>query len=102
VATNRPRKIERRLGTLVTKNPRDPRQWTNMEIAKDAQGYLAAQDAFRADRDAAQIRRREVNDLNRFTESFVRAGGRREEAEVARYRRLELGEGTPLSPPPLK
>jgi hypothetical protein len=67
----------------VTKNPRDPRVWTNMEIARDAQGYLAAQDAFRADRDAAQLRRREVDALNRFTESFVRAGGQRSDAEEA-------------------
>jgi hypothetical protein len=67
----------------VTKNPRDPRQWSNTEIAKDSQGYLAAQQAFREDRDAAQIRRREVDDLNRFTESFVRAGGKREDAEEA-------------------
>jgi hypothetical protein len=67
----------------VTKNPRDPRQWTNLEIAEDAQGYLAAQDAFGADREAEQIRRREVDNLSRFTESFVRAGGKRQDAEQA-------------------
>jgi hypothetical protein len=67
----------------VTKRERDPRQWSNEEIAKDTQGYLAAQQAFIEDRDAAQIRRREVDDLSRFTASFVRAGGKREDAEEA-------------------
>jgi hypothetical protein len=67
----------------VTKNPRDPRTWTNIEISKDAAGYLAAQDAFREDRAAADLRRREDYDKSRFTESFIRAGGKREAAEEA-------------------
>jgi hypothetical protein len=65
----------------VTKNPRDPRVWTNIEIAKDAQGYLGAQQTWRDDREAEQLRRIEADDKSRFTESFVRGGGKREDAE---------------------
>jgi hypothetical protein len=67
----------------VTKNPRDPRVWSNVEIAKDGAGYLAAQDAFRSDRQAADQLRREDDDKSRFTEAFVRAGGKRSDAEAA-------------------
>jgi hypothetical protein len=30
----------------MTKNPRDHREWTNVELEQDPQGYLAAQEAY--------------------------------------------------------
>jgi hypothetical protein len=78
---SRPQEIERR--RPVTKNPRDPRTWTNIEIAKDTQGYLGAQQAWREDREAAALRRTEEDDKARFTERFIRAGGKRQDAEAA-------------------
>jgi|SRR5215213_8814103 len=67
----------------MTKKPRDHRTWTNKEIEEDSEGYLAAQVAFAEDRDAAERQRREADDLARFAEAFVNAGGSKNEAGAA-------------------
>jgi hypothetical protein len=67
----------------MTKKPRDHRTWTNKEIEEDSEGYLAAQVAFAEDRDAAERQRRDGDDLARFEEAFVRAGGTKSEAPAA-------------------
>jgi hypothetical protein len=66
------------------KDKRNPDRWTNAEIESDTEGFLQAQQAlFREDRAEAQRRRREVDHLRRFTEAFVRAGSKRQDAEQA-------------------
>jgi hypothetical protein len=67
----------------MTRNPRDEREWTNKELEADSAGYLAAQAARRKDEAAAEQKRRDADDLERFTEAFVRAGGNKSDAEVA-------------------
>jgi hypothetical protein len=64
----------------MTKNPRDERVWTNIEVQEDSAGYLAAQQRRREDAEAEVAKRREENDKARFTEEFVAAGGDRDEA----------------------
>ena len=59
----------------MTKNPRDHNAWTNAEIQEDSAGYLAAQQAYREALAAETQRRRDADDLERFTEAFVAAGG---------------------------
>jgi hypothetical protein len=70
-------------GRRSKKNPRDPRTWSNREIEGDSEGYVEAQQASREDRAAAEQERRDTDDLERFTERFVRDGGRRSEAAAA-------------------
>jgi hypothetical protein len=67
----------------MTRNPRDEREWTNKELEADSAGYLAAQAARRKDEAAAEQKRRDADDLERFTEAFVRAGGNKSNAEAA-------------------
>ena len=38
----------------MTKNPRDHREWTNLELEADPEGYLAAQQAFREHKAAGE------------------------------------------------
>ncbi len=40
------------------KNPRDPRTWSNRQIEQDSEGYVAAQQAYRDDQEAAEQQRR--------------------------------------------
>jgi hypothetical protein len=67
----------------MTRNPRDEREWTNKELEADSAGYLAAQAARRKDEAAAEQKRRDADDLERFTEAFVAAGGTRSDAGAA-------------------
>jgi hypothetical protein len=67
----------------MTRNPRDHREWTNKELERDPEGYLAAQSARRKDQDAQEQKRRGADDLERFTEAFVAAGGSRADATAA-------------------
>jgi len=65
------------------KNPRDPGTWTNKQIEQDSEGYVAAQQAHREDKERAERQRREANDEARFVERFVAAGGRAADAPGA-------------------
>jgi hypothetical protein len=67
----------------MTKDPRDPNRWTNREIEPDSEGYLAAQAAHAENREEGECQRREADDLARFTERFVEAGGKSSEAAPA-------------------
>ena len=67
----------------MTRNPRDHRDWTNIEVEEDPQGYLAAQEARRKDEAAAEQKKRDADDLERFTEAFVAAGGNKSDAAQA-------------------
>ena len=58
------------------KDSRNPSAWTNREIEGDPQGYTAAQQAHREDEAAANAKRAERLDRERFTRAFVAAGGR--------------------------
>lgn len=60
-----------------------PGTWSNVEIEADSEGYKGAQAAYREDTEAAERQRRTTDDLERFTERFVRDGGRRSEAAAA-------------------
>jgi hypothetical protein len=66
----------------MTKNPRDERVWTNIEVQEDAQGYLAAQQRRREDAEAEVAKRREESDKARFIEEFVAEGGEPDDAAV--------------------
>ncbi len=59
----------------MTKNPRDHREWTLEEVEEDSAGYLAAQAIYHEDREKAAEQRAYEDDLERFTEAFVAAGG---------------------------
>lgn len=65
------------------KDPRNPQKWTNEEIAGDAAGYVAAQEAFREDEARARALEAEQMDRERFVEAFVAGGGARSGAEAA-------------------
>jgi hypothetical protein len=65
------------------KEPRNPYRWTNREIEADSEGYVAAQQAYREDQEAAEQQRIEADDEARFTESFISAGGRERDAAAA-------------------
>jgi hypothetical protein len=65
------------------KKPRDYRAWTNREIEQDSEGYVAAQQAYREDQEAAEQQRIEADDERQFTERFVEAGGRERDAAAA-------------------
>ncbi len=65
------------------KDPRNPYRWSNVEIEQDGEGFLAAQEAFRHAGEEAETRRREEDDLQRFTEAYTEAGGKRSEAAAA-------------------
>jgi hypothetical protein len=67
----------------MTKKARDHTVWTNKELEADPAGYRAARDAHREDQDAAERKRRYDDDLARFTEAFVAAGGDRSAAPSA-------------------
>ncbi len=65
------------------KDPRNPNRWSNKEIEADPQGYVAAQEAHRQDREKAESQRREADDERRFTAEFIRNGGRAADAPAA-------------------
>jgi hypothetical protein len=65
--------------------------WSLKEIEQDSAGYVAAQVAYRQDQDAAADRRQAEQDQERFTKSFVVAGGTRADAHDA-YRERRNAE----------
>jgi len=65
------------------KDPRNPYRWSNVEIEQDAPGYIAAQEAFRHAGEEAETRRREEDDLQRFSSAYVEAGGDHKDARAA-------------------
>ncbi len=70
------------------KDSRNPNNWSNRELEQDTAGYLAAQQAYRQDQAVAADRRQEEQDLERFTKSFVVAGGTRADAHDAYRQRV--------------
>ena len=75
------------------KDSRNPNNWSNRELEQDSAGYLAAQSAHRQDQAAAAAQRSEEQDQERFTKSFVVAGGTRTDAHAA-YRAKRNEEAT--------
>jgi hypothetical protein len=65
------------------KDTRNPNRWSNQQIQADTEGNLAERLLRREDRAACAAPRREVDNLRRFTEAFVKAGGKRQDAEQA-------------------
>jgi hypothetical protein len=65
------------------KDSRNPNNWSNRELEQDTAGYLGAQQAYRQDQAAATAQRQAEQDLERFTKSFVVAGGTRADAHDA-------------------
>jgi len=65
------------------KDSRNPNAWTLKEIEGDSAAYVAAQEAYRKDRAVAEGQRQAEQDLERFTKSFVVAGGTRADAHDA-------------------
>lgn len=58
-------------------------KWTNRDIEQDPAGYLQWQQEERDRKAAAEQKRRGEDDLNRYTEEFVRTGGNRGDAPAA-------------------
>jgi len=72
------------------KDSRNPNNWSNRELEQDTAGYLAAQQAYRQDQAVAAAQRQAEQDLERFTKSFVAAGGTKSGAgDAYRARRDE-------------
>ncbi len=67
----------------MTRDSRNPNAWSNREIEEDSAGYVAAQEASRLDQAREGRQRAEQKDLERFTKSFVVAGGTRADAHDA-------------------
>ncbi len=67
----------------MTKNPRDPRMWTNRDIEEDSAGFLAAREAYREDQAEATEKKRLEYDKKVFTEAFVASGGNPSDASAA-------------------
>ena len=65
------------------KDPRNPSKWTNREIEADSDGYVAAQQAYRDDQEAAERQRQEADDERRFREAFLANGGRERDTATA-------------------
>ena len=70
------------------KDSRNPNNWSNRELEQDTAGYLAAQQAYRQDEAVAAAQRQEQLDKERFTKSFVVAGGTRADAHDAYRQRV--------------
>ncbi len=64
----------------MTKNPRDERQWTNVDLQGDPDGYKAARAAREADKEKARKEAIYQDDLRSFTKAFVASGGEAQEA----------------------
>jgi hypothetical protein len=67
----------------MTKDPKDPRKWTNVEIENDSDGYLEAMANYREEQEKGQRQARYDADLAQFTQQYVAAGGDESEAEEA-------------------
>ncbi len=59
------------------------KEWTNKDIERDPEGYLEWQRKERERKAAEQEKRRADDDLKRFTEAFVAAGGSKSDATAA-------------------
>jgi hypothetical protein len=59
---------------------RNPNKWTNEEIEADSQGYIAAQKAYREDREQQERAAAEDADREMYEREFVRQGGSRDAA----------------------
>jgi hypothetical protein len=70
------------------KDSRNPNNWSNKEIEEDSAGYVAAQEAYRLDQAREGRQRAEEQDQERFTKSFVVAGGTRADAHDAYRQRV--------------
>jgi hypothetical protein len=73
----------------MTKDRRDPNTWTNLEIEADSEGYLAAQRAYREDREQQERAAAEDADRELYVREFVRQGGDRDAARAWRKARDE-------------
>ena len=67
----------------MTKNPRDPRMWTNRDIEEDSAGFLAAKEAYQEDQAKATEKKNLEYDKKVFTEAFVASGGNPGDASAA-------------------
>jgi hypothetical protein len=67
----------------MTRDSRNPNNWSTREIEEDSAAYVAAQQAYRLDQAVAADRRQEEKDQERFTKAFVVAGGTRTDAHDA-------------------
>ena len=67
----------------MTKNPRDPRTWTNKDVEEDSAGFLAAKEAYLEDQAKATEKKNLEHDKKVFTEAFVASGGNPGDAEAA-------------------
>ena len=65
------------------KDSRNPNAWTLKEIEGDSAAYVAAQQAYRQDQAVSAAQRQEQLDKERFTKSFIVAGGTRADAHAA-------------------
>jgi hypothetical protein len=72
----------------MTRDSRNPNAWKLKEIEEDSGAYVAAQEAYRQDQAVAAAQRQEQQDLERFTKSFVVAGGTRADAHDAYRERV--------------
>jgi hypothetical protein len=77
----------------MTRDSRNPNNWSTREIEEDSAGYRAAQQACRQDEAVAAAQRQEQLDKERFTAAFVVAGGTRADAHDA-YRQRVNEEAT--------
>ena len=71
----------------MTKDPRNPNAWNLREIEQDSAGYLAAQQAHKADQARAGAHEAEKQDRARFEAEYVLGGGTAAGA-VDAYRKL--------------
>ena len=62
--------------------------WTNRDVERDPQGYLALQRKEREDREREAAKQCEADDLARFTRTFVANGGSEADAKAA-YKALK-------------
>ncbi len=67
----------------MTRDSRNPNNWSTREIEGDSAAYVAAQEAYRQDQAREGRQRAEEQDQERFTKSFVVAGGTRADAHAA-------------------
>ena len=67
----------------MTRDSRNPNNWSTREIEEDSAAYVAAQEAYRQDQAREGRQRAEEKDQERFTKSFVVAGGTRADAHDA-------------------
>ena len=65
------------------KDKRNPNKWTNEEIEVDSEGYIAAQQAWREDREQQDRAAAVDADREMYVREFVRQGGDKDAAARA-------------------